>query len=71
VEAVRSGDAKSFDEIAVREGIGERHVRWLAPLAFLSPRVLGRILDGSASVGLTVARLAKELPYYWAAQEDR
>jgi hypothetical protein len=70
VQTVRSGEAKSFDEIAAAEGIGERHVRWLTPLAFLSPRVLTAILDGSAPAGLTVGRLAKVLPHSWAAQEE-
>ncbi len=69
VEAVRSGEAESFDEIAAQEGIGDRHVRWLAPLAFLSPKVLDEILDGSASAGLTVARLAKALPHSWTTQQ--
>jgi DNA invertase Pin-like site-specific DNA recombinase len=69
VEAVRSGEAKSFDEIAAQEGLGERHVRWLTPLAFLSPKVLDGIRDGSASAGLTIARLAKALPHSWIEQE--
>jgi hypothetical protein len=69
VEAVRSGEAESFDEIAAQDGLGQRHVRWLTPLAFLSPKVLDGILDGSASAGLTVARLAKALAHSWASQE--
>jgi site-specific DNA recombinase len=70
VEALRSGEAESFDEIAAQEGLGQRHVRWLTPLAFLSPKVLDGILDGSASAGLTVARLTKALPHSWAAQSE-
>jgi hypothetical protein len=62
VGAVRSGKVEFFADIALQEGLGERHVRWLSPLAFLSPRLLAAILDGSASAGLTVARLAKALP---------
>jgi DNA invertase Pin-like site-specific DNA recombinase len=69
IEAVRSGEAESFDEIAAQEGLGERHVRWLTPLAFLSPKVLEAILDESAPAGLTVARLAKALPHSWSAQQ--
>jgi site-specific DNA recombinase len=70
VEAVRSGEAESFDEIAAREGLGERHVRWLSPLAFLSPDVVKAILDELAPAGLSVARLAKALPHSWAAQNE-
>jgi len=70
VEALRSGEAKSFDEIAAQEGVGERHVRWLAPLAFLSPKILTAILDESAPAGVTVAKLAKALPHSWLAQES-
>jgi hypothetical protein len=38
----------SFAEIAKREGQGERHIRLLAPLAFLSPRIIAAIVDGTA-----------------------
>jgi hypothetical protein len=69
VEAVRLGEATSFDEIAAQEGLGERHVRWLTPLAFVSPKTLTSILDGSALAGLTVATVAKALPHSWATQE--
>jgi site-specific DNA recombinase len=51
----------SFAEIAEREAQGERHIRLLAPLAFLSPRIIAAIVAG----------LAKALPYSWAEQEER
>jgi site-specific DNA recombinase len=70
VEAVRSGEAKSFAEIAAQEGLGERHVRWLTPLAFLAPQLFSAILNSSASEPPTVASLAKALPHSWAAQKD-
>ena len=69
VEAVRSGEAESFEEIAVQEGLGERHVRWLTPLAFLYPKILAAALDGSITADLTVATLARALPHSWALQE--
>jgi site-specific DNA recombinase len=69
VEMVRSGEAKSFDEIAAQEGLGERHVRWLTPLAFLSPSVVSAIVDEAARAGLTIAALVKALPHSWAEQE--
>jgi site-specific DNA recombinase len=66
-----SGRAASFGEIAKREDKVERHVRFLAPLAFLSPRIVRAIIDGNAPRGLTVRELAKTLPYSWAEQERR
>ena len=61
----------SFAEIADREGKVERHVRFLAPLAFVSPRIVTAILDGSAPANLTVTELATALPHSWAEQERR
>jgi hypothetical protein len=60
----------SFAEIAKREGQGERHIRLLTPLAFVSPRIIAAIVNGSAPADLTVTGLAKALPYSWAAQEQ-
>jgi site-specific DNA recombinase len=63
------GGAASFAEIAKREGKVERHIRLLAPLAFVSPRLLSKIIDGAASPDLTVTDLAQGLAYSWAKQE--
>ena len=48
----------------------ERHVRFLAPLAFLSPRILAAIADGVAPAELTVSSLARALPMQWRQQEQ-
>jgi site-specific DNA recombinase len=69
VEDMRSGRPTSFAEIAQEEGQVERHIRLLAPLAFLSPRIVASIADGTAPADLTVTGLAKALPYSWAEQE--
>ena len=67
-----SGSAPlAFAEIAERETQGERHIRLLAPLAFLSPRIIAAIVNGTAPVDFTVTGLAKALPYSWAEQEER
>jgi site-specific DNA recombinase len=63
------GRAGSFAEIAKREGKVERHIRLLAPLAFVSPRLLSEIIDGVVSPDLTVTGLAQALAYSWAKQE--
>ena len=41
VDDVAQGRIATFAQIARREGKVERHVRLLAPLAFLSPRIVG------------------------------
>jgi site-specific DNA recombinase len=70
IDDIRLGRIASFAEIAEREAQGERHIRLLAPLAFLSPRIIAAIVDGTAPADLTVTGLAKALPYSWAAQEQ-
>jgi site-specific DNA recombinase len=69
VDDIRLGRMASFAEIAKREGQGDRHIRLLAPLAFVSPRIIAAIVDGSAPADLTVTGLARALPYSWAEQE--
>jgi len=64
-----AGHFTSFLEIAERDGQGERHIRLLAPLAFVSPRIIAAIAGGTAPAHLTVTGLAKALPYSWAEQE--
>jgi hypothetical protein len=41
IEDLRLGRVESFAEIAEREALGERHIRLLTPLAFVSPRSRG------------------------------
>lgn len=69
-EDIRLGRTASFAEIAKREGQGERHIRLLAPLAYVSPRIIAAIVDGSAPADLTVTGLARALPHSWAKQEQ-
>jgi hypothetical protein len=46
-------------------------VRLLLPLALVSPRIVSALLDGTAPADLTVATLARGLPYSWIEQERR
>lgn len=69
VQDLVDGRATSFAEIAKREGKVERHVRLLASLAFVSPRLLSDIIDGAMPTDLTVTGLANGLAYSWAKQE--
>jgi hypothetical protein len=68
--AIVAGGTESFDDIAAAEGLAERHVRRLAPLAFLSPRIIEAIADGAAPAGLTVSRLTQALPHAWSRKRD-
>jgi phage tail protein X len=70
IDDIRFGRIASFAEIAERKAQGERHIRLLAPLAFLSPRIIAAIVDGTAPADLTVTSLAKALPYSWIEQEQ-
>jgi len=63
------GRVASFAVIARREGKAERHIRLLVPLAFLSPRIVSALLDGTGPADLTVTKLARALPHSWAEQE--
>ena len=62
---------QSFAEIARREGKVERHIRNLAPLGFVSPRIITAMIDGTAPAGITATTLMAGLSYSWAEQEQR
>jgi len=65
------GSLASTDAIAESEGMGERNVRKLLPLACLSPTIIRAIADGTAPGNLTVSRVTAALPHDWAGQERR
>src|SRR6266404_2815721 len=71
IDDLAHGRVASFTVIARREGKAERHIRLLAPLAFLSPRIVSALLDGTAPADLTLTKLARALPYSWTEQERR
>jgi site-specific DNA recombinase len=58
------GRVNSLADIAKREGKVERHIRLLAPLAFVSPGTISDIIDGS-SPSIGVIELAKKAAYSW------
>jgi site-specific DNA recombinase len=71
IDDLAHGRAASFAVIARREGKAEQHIRLLAPLAFVSPRIVSALLDSTAPADLTLTKLARALPYCWAEQEQR
>ena len=69
IDDLVEGRAVSFSDIAKSEGKLERHIRFLAPLAFVSPRLVSPIADGSMAE-LKVTDLAKAAAVHsWGAQE--
>jgi DNA invertase Pin-like site-specific DNA recombinase len=55
----------SYNQIARREGKGERQIRLLLPLAFVSPSSLRELTAGTADV-TGVTELAKNVPLAWS-----
>ncbi len=71
IDDLAHGRVASFVVIARREGKAERHISLLAPLAFVSPRIVSALLEGTAPADLILTKLARALPYCWAEQERR
>ena len=69
VSKITKDPTTSFETIAAQQGMAERHVRFLAPLAYLSPRIIEAIAEGRAPADLTVTGLVRALPMVWAEQE--
>jgi site-specific DNA recombinase len=66
IETIINDPTTDFGALAKHEKLAERHVRFLAPLAYLSPRVIQAIAEGRAPADLTVTRLARNLALSWA-----
>ena len=64
IDDLVEGRVASFAEIAKQEGKVERHIRLLAPLAFVSPAKISHIIDGTAPM-VRVTELAKGVTYSW------
>ncbi|HTZ67345.1 MAG TPA: hypothetical protein VMB83_07745 [Roseiarcus sp.] len=70
-DIIANDPATDIETIAKRENLAERHVRFLRPLAYLSPRIIEAIAEGRAPTDLTVTRLVRNLPAIWADQEKK
>jgi site-specific DNA recombinase len=71
VDELSNSRIGSLAVLARRQGKAERHIRLLLPLAFVSPRIVSKMLGGTAPAGLTITALARALPWSWAEQERR
>ena len=65
IDDLLSGRFRSFAEIARSEGKVERHIRLLAPLAFLLPQILTAIANGTLHQDVAVTTLARAVPSLW------
>ena len=70
IEDLAEGRIASFAEIAKKEGKVERHIRLLAQLAFVSPRIVSAIATEQYP-NLKVTELAKAAVPRWARQQQR
>jgi hypothetical protein len=70
IDDLVSGRNRTFAEIAEREGKVERHIRLLTPLAFVPPRTLAAIIDGTGPHDASVTALAQSIPYLWDRSPD-
>jgi hypothetical protein len=70
--ALVSGQVRSVAGLAIVEGISDRYVSSLLPLALLAPRIVEAIASGRQPPELTAHRLIRtvELPIAWAAQQQ-
>jgi site-specific DNA recombinase len=71
LDATVKDPATDIGTIAKRENPAERHVRFLTPLAYLSPRIIEAIAEGRGPANLTVTPLVRNLPTVWADQEKQ
>ena len=70
VEKLKAG--KSVSDITASEGISEVRLRKRIRLAFLSPKLVTAILDGTTGQELTIKKLsAKDTPLNWEAQHAK
>ena len=70
IEAILKDPKIDFAVLAKREQLAERHLRFLAPLGYLSPHIIQAIAEGRAAADLTITKLARSLPPSWAEQEE-
>jgi hypothetical protein len=71
-DALLTGRASSITAVAAREGMHDRYVSSLLPLAFLAPEIVASIVRGTQPKDLTAKKLIRRthLPLDWQAQKQ-
>jgi len=69
-DALVSGAVRSVDALAAIEGVSDRYISSLLPLAFLAPDIVEAIVGGTQPVDLTAKMLIRriDLPTAWQDQ---
>ena len=69
-DEIASGQQASLNQVAAAEGVSNRYIARLLPLAFLAPDIVEAILDGTQPIDLTAETLTRlpDLPVSWADQ---
>jgi site-specific DNA recombinase len=69
-DALRSGST-SIAELAAREGVDDRYVSCVLPLAFLAPDIVEAITQGTQPADLNATKLVRrvDLALDWSAQK--
>jgi DNA invertase Pin-like site-specific DNA recombinase len=70
-DALLTGKVAALSELSTLEGIDERYVRRILPLAFLAPEIVDAIAKGAHPIELTAKRLIRkiQLPLEWQNQK--
>lgn len=71
-EMLKTGQASSVSDIAIREKLPRTYVSSIVPFAFLAPDICRLILEGQQPADLTLDRLLglRPFPVDWAAQRQ-
>jgi hypothetical protein len=69
-DALRTGNT-SIAELAKREGVDDRYVSCVLPLAFLAPEIVEAIIQGTQPTDLNATKLVRriDLALDWDAQK--
>ena len=65
-----SGRATSIAELGRSEGVTDRYISQLIDLAFLTPSMVERIVEGRQPLHVTTSRLIGQVPLRWPTQAD-
>ncbi len=66
---ITDGSQRSLKDVATMNGTDASEVSRLLPLAFLAPRMVEKILNGTQPTEMTAVKLSRaELPHLWAEQ---
>jgi len=71
-DALLAGRVRSTSQLSLEEGVDDRYVRRILPLAFLAPDIVQAIITGRQPADLTAKKLIRtiDLPLDWQTQKQ-